>query len=367
MRVAIVSDTYHPDVNGVVKTISCIEKEFDQIGLLYKLFSPGNVEMSDAKHHFFKSSKFWFYNKLNFSFLTYNTFKAPLDNYKPDIIHVISEGPLGILATKYAKENKIKYVASYTTDLPNYFKYYTFDILKPALVLYLKNIHQHAFLNLVPSDYSIDQLESMGIYNNVKWQRGIDTQVFKPLENKKISKKKKLLYVGRIAKEKNIGVLIELAKLLNEIDFDFVLNFVGDGPIIDELKKDEVKNVNFLGIKRKEELSKIYRESDLFVFASEHETFGNVILEAMASGLPVVAAYKGGVRENLIDKFNGIAIYQTEAEHFKNAVIKIFKNEELYYEYSRNARAHTLGRSWRILAEELIGYYTRAYNDKGEK
>lgn len=361
MKVAIISDTYHPDINGVVNTIDHIEKELLQKELDFRIFSPGYVEEIDEIHHHFKSMKFWFYNKLNFSFMTFKTFKEAVDSYAPDVLHVMTEGPLGVLATRYAKSLNIPYVASYTTDLPNYFKYYTFDLFKPGLYLYLKNIHDYAHCNLVPSEYSLRQLEKMGTTNNVKWQRGVDTNRFYPKDNKVIDQEIKLLYVGRIAKEKNIETLLDMAKELNREGFSYELNIVGNGPIFDELIAQDIQNVNFLGVKEGEELGKIYRENDLFVFASEHETFGNVILEAMASGLPVVAAYKGGVRENLHDGENGIAIYDNVGEEYVQAIKYIFK-EKGRYEYLRsNAVKYVQDKTWQSLVDQLVRYYEEAY------
>ncbi len=360
MRVAIVTDTYHPDVNGVVNTISYLEKEFDKLGLQYKIFSPGDLLNSDEKHYHFKARQFIFYNKLHFSFVLYSTLETALNAFNADVLHIVTEGPLGIHATRYAKKESIPYIASYTTDLPNYFKHYGFDILKHGLKMYLKYVHNDAYLNLVPSEFSYSQLVDMNIFNNVIWKRGIDHSNFHPEENHKLSSRKKLLYVGRIAKEKNIEVLLDMAKILNDRNFDYELIIVGLGPILEELKQKNIENVTYRGALIGEDLYRAYREADVFVFASEHETFGNVILEAMASGLPVIATNKAGVKENLRDGYNSIALSKSDPKLFANAVEEIFRDENRYYQLREQAVEFTKDKTWQHLTNELIKYYQKA-------
>lgn len=359
MKVAIITDTYTPYVSGVVNTVERIEEEFNLMGIDYKIFSPGDKDKNDKNHHFFKPGKFIFYNNMDFSFITSKTFKVAVDSYNPSLCHIVTEGPLGLLAARYCKKNDIPYVASYTTDLFNYFKYYAFDLLKPVLAMYLKSIHKDAYVNLAPSKISRKQLEDMDLYNNAIWQRGIDTDLFKPIK-RKIGKKKKLLYVGRVAKEKNIGVILDMAEILNWQKYDFSLSIVGDGPIIEELKSREIKNVEFCGILKGEELAHKYASSDAFVFPSEHETFGNVILEAMASGVLVISSIKGGIIENLRDGENGIAIYENTASQFAKEVKSIFENQDKYWEIIKNARDYTMEKSWKKIALELLDFYKEA-------
>lgn len=364
MRVAVVCDTNLPDLNGVVNTLKRMENGFDKIKLEYKVISPGNPYEIDDKHYYFKGSPFILYGKINFSFISLSDFEKALGNFIPDVIHIMTEGPIGFQARRYAKYNDIPFIASYTTDIPSYSRYYTKDLLTPIVNLYLKNFHKDAFINLVSSEYSLNQLENMGIKNNTKWKRGIDCESFRPLNDRKINDRKKLLFVGRIAIEKNIDVLMDMAKILNDENYNFELNIVGNGPMFDKLSNQNIKNVNFLGEKSGEELYSIYRESDVFVFSSEHETFGNVVLESFASGVPVIASYKGGVKENLIDGKNGLAIYETSAENFSKKVRNLFENEMKYFEMAKNARKFAEERSWDKLISDLVQNYKAAIDSK---
>ncbi|WP_459129379.1 glycosyltransferase family 4 protein [Guggenheimella bovis] len=364
MKVAVVIDTYPPDVSGVVNTVVYLEKYFEKLGLEYKLFCPGNPEENDEKHHFFKGMKFLFYDQLHFAFVIYPIFKSAIEAYKPDVVHVITEGPLGLHAQHYARDEKIPFIASYTTNLPLYAGLYTFEAMKPLMEAYVKHVHQHAVMNLVPSEHSKAQLEEMGLENNVIWKRGIDTEKYYPNPERKLEKKKNLLYVGRVALEKKIDVLIRLAELLNEKNYDFTLHIVGDGPILEDLKGKNTPNVIYHGFKRGEELYEMYRNQDVFVFSSESETYGNVIMEAMASGLPVISIFKGGVTENVKDGFNGYAIMENEAEEYVKALDKLFESEEHYWTLSKNAREYTLQRSWETLTKELLELYKEAYEKR---
>lgn len=364
MKVAIVCDTNLPDLNGVVNTLKRMEDGFEKINLEYMVISPGNPEENDDKHHYFKAAPFLLYGKINFAFILLGDFIKAIEPFNPDVIHIMTEGPIGFQARRYAKDNEIPFVASYTTDIPSYSKYYTKDLLTPIVNMYLKNFHQDAYTNLVPSQYSLDQLDEMGVTNNTKWQRGIDCTSFYPLKDKKINDRKKLLFVGRVALEKNIQVLIEMAEILNSENYDFELNIVGNGPIFDQLVSQNTSNVNLLGEKRGEELYQIYREADAFVFASEYETFGNVVLESFASGVPVIGAFKGGVRENLQDGVNGLAIHDTNPRNFADSVKLIFGDEDKYFEMSKNAREFALERSWEKLIKELVSNYESAYKSK---
>ncbi len=364
MRIAIITDTYHPDTNNVVNTISKLKNEFDDKSIIYKIYSTGDFRKNDSKHVFFKTVKVQFYDKLNFSFILYKKFKKSLDSFNPDLIHIFSEGILGVNAAKYSKENNIPYFASYTIDLHNYSKYYPFDLSKRTKYKYIKSIHSNAYLNLVPSNYSLNQLRSIDIDKNVKWPGGIDIKLYHPIEQKTINEKKKLLYVGEISKDNNIQLILDIAKELNRIGYHFELDIVGIGPLLDKSKNQDIDNINFTGNLSKEDLALKYRQSDVLLFASEYATHGRVIIEAMASGTPVISIYKGGVKDILIDSFNGYAVYDNTPDAFVDSIKRMFKDNNLYLDMCRNSRIHTLGKDWNTSSNELIEYYIMAMESK---
>ncbi len=359
MRVAMISDTYYPDDNNVVNTISKLEREFNKMSIIYRLYLPGNPDNNDDQHVFFKQAKVRFYNKLNFSFIVYKKFRKKLDMFRPDVIHIMSEGPISLLASKYANERSIPFVASYNIDLHNYYKHYPFDLSRRAYYKYVKAIHKRAYINLVPSDYCLAQLESLGIENNDKWSGGIDTKLYHPKKDKKLSETKRLLYVGKISKDRNIDTLVEIANILNEDNYDFRFDIVGEGPLKSELESKKTENINWITKLNEEELAKLYRDSDVFVFASEHVAYASAVLEAMASGIPVIALYRGGVTDNIIDGFNGLAIRDKNAEMFVSKIKKMFSDEDVYFDMCRKSRIHTLGNSWNAAAEKLVDYYIK--------
>ncbi|HBN28736.1 MAG TPA: glycosyltransferase family 1 protein, partial [Clostridiaceae bacterium] len=167
-----------------------------------------------------------------------------------------------------------------------------------------------------------------------------------------------ILYVGRFAAEKDMDVFIDTAKMLNE-KYEDKIHFVmvGDGPMKKDIVKSDFKNVTFTGFLQGEELSKVYASSDIFLFPSSTETYGNVILEAMASGLPTVACKKGGIFENVIDGYNGFLCGEKDTEDFYKAVEKLILNEDLRKAFAKNGLRHAKGKSWDRIFDKLMESY----------
>jgi glycosyltransferase involved in cell wall biosynthesis len=155
-----------------------------------------------------------------------------------------------------------------------------------------------------------------------------------------------LLYVGRIASEKGLNVLIKAANLLEESGSSFKLILVGDGPAREQLAKASHDNIVFLGYKSGRELQELYASGDIFVFPSSTETFGNVILEAMCSGLPVVAARAGGVKDNVIDMYNGLTFQPGDPADMAKAIILLIQDPELRSRLAANASVYALSKTW---------------------
>jgi glycosyltransferase involved in cell wall biosynthesis len=221
-------------------------------------------------------------------------------------------------------------------------------------------------LNYVPSRYSYDQLEQHGIRNKMIWGRGIDTTRFTPQKRRSGLRQtiapggeKIMLYVGRLSKEKKVDVLIEATQLLKDGGQAVKLVLVGDGPHRQELQSLNVPEVHFAGYQSGEALQAYFASADLFVFASENETYGNVILEAMASGLPVVSVNSGGVRENLVDGFNGIAIEANKPAEFTRKISTLLSDEAAVEKLGRNAWQHAQNKDWENLFQLLYDSYHR--------
>lgn len=370
MRIAVFTDTYHPNVNGVVNTLARMEAYFNQCKIAYKMFYPGEKKAQSGSHRSFTAHPFPIYPEIRVALMPYIVFKAEVDAFSPDVLHIVTEGPMGMMAQRYAKDTGIPFIASYTTDLSQYLNYYRLEILTSLVNRHLIKLHGEAFTNLVPSGYSMDQMAQWGLKNVTLWGRGVDTNMFNPSHRDETCRQALLdgrelllMYCGRLAKEKKLDILMDMMGELNRESLPVKLILVGDGPYREELERRNVENITFLGVQKGDMLAKLYASSDLFVFASENETYGNVILESLASGLPVVAANEGGVKENLKDGENGIAVSQNTGRCFADVVKKLFADKDERNRLGSTGYADVQDRSWDALFGRLQQLYQEAVND----
>lgn len=219
------------------------------------------------------------------------------DEFKPDLVHVVNPACLGVAGVAAARRRHLPLVCSYHTDLAAYVSYYHLGFLKPVVWKALRGLHKRAAVNLVTSGVAGEQLDQARIPRVKLWRRGVDLDQFCPDLECRDGKRRTALYVGRLAEEKELGRLAELAEVP-----DLRLVVVGDGPARDAVSHQLAGlAVEFTGALHGEDLAAAYRDADVFVFPSRTETLGLVLLEALASGLPVVAADSPASREVLGD------------------------------------------------------------------
>ncbi len=256
---------------------------------------------------------------------------------------ISTPGPMGFAGMIAAKVLKLPITAIYHTDYPRYAQQLTDDpILANTVTNLTKAFYSQANKIFVPSSDYAEELKSWNI-NAEKisiLQRWVDREIFSPEKKNGYfgnTKEKKLLFVGRISKEKNIDLLLKAYSELANRDLDFVMYCVGEGPYLGELKQKtkELNKIEFLGPIFGEELAEIYASADIFLFPSLTDSFGNVVLEAQASGLPCVVMHKGGPKEIVINGKSGIVAESEEA--FINAIDQLIKNDNLRLEMSRSA------------------------------
>lgn len=369
MRILYFTDTYFPQINGVTNTLDRLVKYLDSTEHKYLFFapyyenSPGNVKERCTRR--FKSISFPAYPECRISIPFYSKLCRIADKFKPDIIHLMTPMGLGFTGVRYAQERGIPLVSSFTTNFNTYLKYYKLDFLDSLIWNYFKWFHGSCGINFCPSWETLRMLETKEIQNLKIMSRGIDTGAFNPVHrnaeirrNLKINEKIAFLYVGRIAREKDLDILMESIRQINSRYPDmaeFIL--AGDGPYISQLKKAAPENVIFTGYLKGEALSDLYASCDVFVFPSSTETFGNVVLEAMASGLPVLAVNSGGVKESVIDGYNGFLCEPRNADSFMQLISGFIQNKELIGHMGENARQYTLTRSWSNIFNQMLNDY----------
>ena len=369
MKIAFFTETFLPKVDGIVtrltKTIDNLVQNGDEVVVFCPEGCP--TEYKGAKIIGVAAMPLPLYPELKLG-LPGPAVSDALEEFKPDLIHVVNPAVLGLGGIWLAKTNNIPLIASYHTHLPKYLEHYGMGMLEPLLWELLKAAHNQALLNLCTSTAMVEELESKGIRRTALWQRGVDTQTFKPefrnqnmrnkLLGKYTDKSSLLIYVGRLSAEKQIE---RIKPVLEEIP-DACLALVGDGPYRSQLEKIfENTQTNFIGYLAGEELASAYASGDIFLFPSSTETLGLVLLEAMAAGCPVIGANKGGIPDIINDGVNG-CLYNPEGDdEGKSSLIeatkKILNNSNKKEDMRIEARKEAEKWSWNQATLQLKKYY----------
>ena len=322
MKIAFFTETFLPKVDGIVtrltKTIESLTKTGDEVIIFCPEGCPD--EFMGAKVIGVPAMPLPLYPELKLG-LPGAAVSDALDSFKPDLIHVVNPAVLGLGGIWLAKTNGIPLVASYHTHLPKYLEHYGMGMLEPLLWELLKAAHNQALLNLCTSTAMVKELSEKGIQNTALWQRGVDTDTFRPDLRKNTMRKKLLgkfsdegallIYVGRLSAEKQIERIKPVLDALPKAR----LALVGDGPYRNQLEKIfDGSPTTFVGYLAGEELASAYASGDAFLFPSSTETLGLVLLEAMAAGCPVVGANKGGIPDIITDGING-CLYDPDGDN----------------------------------------------------
>lgn len=364
MRIALLTETFLPKFDGVVKSLCHLLDHLEDLGHESLLLAPEGSPPQYAATPIvqMKSQRLSFYPEFRLV-LPIQDIAPALDTFSPELIHLVSPFSLGYLGVKYAQRKGIPLVASYQTDLPGYMKQWGVGFLSPSVEKYLYWLHEQAQLNLAPSRVTQKELIDKG-YPNVKlWTRGIDTQLYNP--NKYDSAMRDflsdgdpysplLLYVGRLSREKRVEMLRPVMDAIPKAR----LVIVGDGPYRSHLEDTFNKtNTHFAGYLFGEELARAYASADIFVFTGANETFGNVVLEAMASGLPVIAPRSGGVMDMVLPYETGLLYDVDDQAGLNNSVQQLIVSRGLRKQMSSAAEQLATRFSWEEILNQLIQDY----------
>lgn len=283
-RILIVTDAWFPQTNGVVRCLEAVGHELRGRGHDVQYLTP---------------DRFWTvpmptYPEIRLSLTPFGAVAQQIEAVDPDHVHIATEGPLGLQAKFHCADNGLGFTTSYHTRFPEYVAA-RMPVPSEWSYAYLRWFHSEAAATLVPTRSVAADLEAQGFCNVRVWSRGVDASSFLPGPKTEFLDLPgpHLLYVGRVAVEKNVTAFLKL-------DVPGTKIVVGDGPQLDELKRQFPKAV-FLGLKRGAELAALYRSADVFVFPSRTDTFGNVMIEALSSGLPVAAYPVSGPIDVLTD------------------------------------------------------------------
>lgn len=271
MRILIVTDAWHPQVNGVVETLRHLVDALRQFGLHVEMLTPAG----------FRSLPLPSYADIRLAVTSSLSIAARFDAARPDHVHIATEGPLGFLARRVCLASGIPFTTSYHTRFPEYLRA---RLPVPERWSYraLRRFHNAGRATLVATPTLARELDARGFRNLRLWCRGVDTRHFRPDRRMPLDLPRPVfLSVGRVAVEKNLPAFLDL-------DLPGTKLVVGDGPDLVRLRETYPDAV-FVGARFGEDLAAFYASADVFVFPSRTDTFGMVLLEAMASGLPVAA------------------------------------------------------------------------------
>jgi glycosyltransferase involved in cell wall biosynthesis len=369
MKILYFTDTYLPQVNGVTNTLDKLARYMDNNKIGYMFFAPYYEDSSsifeEKNIRRFKSISLPAYPECRLSIPFYSNLCRIADKFKPDIVHLMTPAGLGLAGLRYAQDRGLPVVSSFTTSFDVYLKYYKLGFLNNLIWSFFKWFHNSCSINFCPSLDTSQMLKSKGIKNVKLWSRGIDTDIFNPTRRSEDLRnsfnaegKITFLYVGRLAPEKDLDILMESIRQINYLYPDkaqFVI--AGDGPSAAQLRRSAPGNVIFTGYLKGEKLSSLYASCDVFAFPSSTETFGNVVLEAMASGLPVVAVNSGGVKDSIINGYNGFLCNPRDTKNFTDAVSRFIDDKTLINKMSSNAREYTIKKSWNSIYDQLVSDY----------
>ncbi|WP_411726387.1 glycosyltransferase family 4 protein [Methyloglobulus sp.] len=288
MRIALISDAWHPQVNGVVTTLTNTVATLKTLGHEVGLITPDR----------FKAYPWPGYPDVGLSFLCGPRLRPIIKAFKPDAIHLVTEGPIGYAARRYCREFGYRYSSSYLSQFPEYFK---LRIGFPVLIseAYLRWFHSESDRVMVATASLEKEMHQKGYLRLARWSRGVDTELFRPRTKDFIKDQRPIfMFTGRVAIEKNIEAFLKL-------DLPGTKYVIGDGSNRDLLAK-KYPAVRFTGYQQGENLARFMAAADVFVFPSLTDTFGVVLLEALASGVPVAGYPVQSCKDVITDEQVGI-------------------------------------------------------------
>ncbi|WP_411869038.1 glycosyltransferase family 4 protein [Vulcanococcus limneticus] len=369
MKIALFTETFLPKVDGIVTRLTKTIQHLVAAGDEVLIFCPEGAPASylGARVVGVPALPLPLYPELKLA-LPRPSVSEALEAFGPDLVHVVNPAVLGLGGIWLAKTRNIPLVASYHTHLPKYLEHYGLGMLEPVLWELLKAAHNQAQLNLCTSTAMVAELSERGIQHTALWQRGVDTELFRPelrsqamrerLLGDRSDTDQLLLYIGRLSAEKQIERIRPVLDALPGAR----LALVGDGPYRQQLETLFAGSATtFVGYLAGEELASAYASADAFLFPSSTETLGLVLLEAMAAGCPVVGANRGGIPDIVTDGENG-CLYEPEggdggAGSLTAATLRLLGDGSQRQQLRRNARQEAERWGWVGATEQLRGYY----------
>lgn len=331
MRILIVSDAWSPQVNGVVRTLKTTIEHLRAEGEEVEVIEPGR----------FRTVPCPTYPEIRLSWRPGSAVMRIISEFCPDVVHIATEGPLGLAARRAALRLGVPLTSAYHTRFPEYVKA-RFGVPLAWTYAYLRWFHNASRVTLVPTQVVRSDLAARGFKHLALWSRGVDARVFFPRQGKRLDGTPPIfLYVGRVAVEKNIDAFLEL-------DLPGTKWVVGEGPELARIQRN-YPAVRFLGVLSQDRLAEVYSGADVFVFPSRTDTFGLVLIEALACGCPVAAYPVTGPLDVIGDAPAGVL-----AEDLRAACLAALRIPR------QNALAHARQFTWRRATAQFLQHLRQA-------
>ena len=366
LRVAVVTETYPPEVNGVARTVGLMVGALLARGHEVQLVRPRQGAEPDPslgqalRERLVAGFAIPFYRHLQIGLASPSMLHGEWSRWRPDLVHVVTEGPLGWAAVSAARRLAVPICSDFHTNFHSYSRHYGFGLLSGAVARYLRSLHNRADCTLVPTAEMRANLEALAFERVAVVGRGVDTGLFNPARRSERLRaawgcsggETVALHVGRIAPEKNLGLFVDAALGMQAIDPKVRVVLVGDGPQGPALRKRHPEFI-FAGMRTGEDLAEHYASADAFLFPSVTETFGNVTLEAMASGLAVVAYDYAAAQQYLRHGVSGLLAPQGDAAEFIAMAAQLARNRHPRSRFGMEARRAAEAASWERAFDEL--------------
>ncbi|WP_411281613.1 glycosyltransferase family 4 protein [Gemmatimonas sp.] len=370
LRLALFTDTYAPQVNGVARTLERLVAAVEGRGGVVRVFAPSDPEQQEHPTvERFRSRSFWAYPQLRLSWPSTSHVQAELEAFAPTIVHAATEFGMGLAGRKAALALGIPFVSSYHTSFVAYAEHYRLGLLARPGWHFMRWFHNGGLRTYCPTQSIVDEVTAQGFERTAVWSRGVDRERFSPQHRSPALRERLvqtndtlvLSYVGRLAAEKGLDVALDALEQVERARPGRVRWLVvGDGPYEAEVRRRAPEGSVLTGKLQGAALSAAYASGDVFLFPSVTDTFGNVMLEAMASGLPVIGADVGPTREQLRSG-GGWLVPAGDAAAFARLIVSLVDDRASVREAAGRAGAFAASKSWDVVWDTLLRDYLQLH------
>lgn len=380
LRIAVVTETFPPEVNGVAMTLGRIVNGLIKRGHAVQVVRPRQAKEADPASRtgldevLSRGVPVPAYGDLRFGLPSRKRLVKLWSEQRPDIVHVVTEGPLGWSAVAAARSLQLPITSSFHTNFQSYSQHYGIGLFQKPIEGYLKKLHNRTQATMVPTRAMVAELKARG-YNNVTlMSRGVETEQFSPEKRSQELRASwgvepgtlVAVHVGRLAKEKNIALVISAFRAIAARVPGAKMVFVGDGPLRKQVEMSCPQAI-FAGVRKGEDLAMHYASGDLFLFPSLTETFGNVVPEALASGLAVLSYEHAAAKELITNGLNGVLVASAEELDFVDAAVALALDSAKLERVRRAAPASVAHVGWDAVYDSFVETLTGVLERHGRQ